>query len=124
MAHSSGLAPVGKVADLMTSSASCRAKMASSIPAQVVYSVPSKMGRWMPAGMPKVDTFALLMRVDAVVDAVDPEAAGTDPEGPAAALEVEDVEAICRDDYLLPRSSQQQCFIAQDCRMLLLLQSV
>jgi hypothetical protein len=45
--------------------------------------------------MPKVDAFALLMRVDAVVDAVDPEAAGADPEGPAAALEVDDVEAIC-----------------------------
>ena len=72
------------------------------------------MGRWMPAGMPKVDAFALLMRVDAVVDEVDPEAAGANPEGPAAALEVEGVEAICWDVYLLPRSSQQQCFIAQD----------
>ena len=85
------------------------------------------MGRWMPAGMPKVDAFALLMRVDAVVvDAVvvDPEAAGADPEGPAAGLVVGGAEAICRDVYLLPRSNQQQCFIAQDCRMLLLLQSV
>ena len=57
------------------------------------------MGRWMPAGMPKVDAFALLMRVDAVVDeVVDPEAAGADPEGPAAALVVGGAEAIYRDD--------------------------
>ena len=59
------------------------------------------MGRWMPAGMPKVDAFALLMRVDAVVvDAVvvDPEAAGADPEGPAAGLVVGGAEAICMDD--------------------------
>jgi hypothetical protein len=51
----------------------------------------------MPAGMPKVDAFALLILVDAAVIAavVDPEAAGADPEGPAAALAVDDVEAIC-----------------------------
>ena len=80
----------------------------------------------MPAGMPKVDAFALLIRVDTAVIAavVDPEAADADPEGPAAGLVVEGVEAICRDVYLLPRSNQQQCFIAQDCRVLLLLQSV
>ena len=61
------------------------------------------MGRWMPTGMPNVDAFALLMRVDATVPpvliagAVDPEAAGADPEGPAAA-EVVGAEAFCRDD--------------------------
>ena len=55
------------------------------------------MGRWMPAGMPKVDAFALLIRVDTAVIAavVDPEAADADPEGPAAGLVVDDVEAIC-----------------------------
>ena len=53
----------------------------------------------MPAGIPNVDAFALLTRVDATVPpaliagAVDPEAAGADPEGPAAA-EVVGAEAI------------------------------
>ena len=59
------------------------------------------MGRWMPAGIPKVDAFALLTRVAAVVAGavvVDPEAAGADPEGPAAGVVVEGAEAICRDD--------------------------
>ena len=46
--------------------------------------------------------FALVMRADmvagaVVVGAVDPEAAGADPEGPAAGVVVEG-EAICRDD--------------------------
>ena len=57
----------------------------------------------MPAGIPNVDAFALLTHVDATVPpaliagAVDPEAAGADPEGPAAA-EVVGAEAICGDD--------------------------
>ena len=51
--------------------------------------------------MPKVVTFALAMRADTVAGAeavVDPEAAGADPEGPAAGVVVEGAEAICRDD--------------------------
>ena len=48
--------------------------------------------------------FALVMRADMVAGAVvvgavvDPEAAGADPEGPAAGVVVDGAEAICRDD--------------------------
>ena len=47
--------------------------------------------------------FALVLRADMVAGAVvvgavvDPEAAGADPEGPAAGVVVEGAEAICRD---------------------------
>ena len=77
--------------------------MASRMPAQVLYSVPSKTGRLMPEGIPNVVFDVLEMRVKAVVplvlmvgaDVVDPDAAGADPEGPAA-VEVVGAEAICR----------------------------
>ena len=80
----------------------------------------------MPASMPKVDAFALLTCVDAVVVGavvVDPEAAGADPEGPAAGVVVEGAEAIVGMISVAEEQSATVLYSAR-CRMLLLLQSV
>ena len=87
------------------------------------------MGRWMPAGIPKVDWFALLTRVDATVPpalmagTVDPGAAGADPEGPAAGVVVEGAEVIVGMISVAEEQSATVLYSAR-CRMLLLLQSV
>ena len=84
------------------------------------------MGRWMPAAMPKVVTFALAMRADTVAGAeavVDPEAAGADPEGPAAGVVVEGAEAIVGMISVAEKQSATVLYSAR-CRMLFLLQSV
>ena len=101
------------------------------MPAQVLYSVPSKTGRLMPEGIPKVVLDALEMRVAAVVppvlmvgaDVVDPDAAGADPEGPAAGVVVEGAEAIVGMISVAEEQSATVLYSAR-CRMLLILQSV
>jgi hypothetical protein len=83
----------------------------------------------MPAGIPKVVMFALEMRADMVAGAVvvgavvDPEAAGADPEGPAAGVVVEGAEAIVGMISVAEEQSATVLYSAR-CRMLLLLQSV
>ena len=72
--------------------------------------------------------FALVMRADMVagadvVGAVDPEAAGADPEGPAAGVVVEGAEAIVGMISVAEEQSATVLYSAR-CRMLLLLQSV
>ena len=70
--------------------------------------------------------FALVMRADIVAGAeavVDPEAAGADPEGPAAAVVVGGTEAIVGMISVAEEQSATVLYSAR-CRMLLLLLSV
>ena len=85
----------------------------------------------MPEGIPKVIFATLEMWAEEVVPpvlmvgavVVDPEAAGADPEGPAAGVVVEGAEAIVGMISVVEEQSATVLYSAR-CRMLLLLQSV
>ena len=86
----------------------------------------------MPEGIPKVVLDALEIQIEEVVPpalmvgadvVVDPEAAGADPEGPAAGVVVDGAEAIVGMISVAEEQSATVLYSAR-CRMLLLLQYV